>query len=231
MAMIRMSPTAPASTFTVVREREVVHSSLDSTTARVSPRRPVGPRPARRSRRQSFARLGDGHARLQPREHLDTSGLTGKFSRHTDGRGVRAAAAGRHHRSRASERLTPRTPRRPWPDGTARDTRAVVESRLAWATSRSRTTVNVLAGAVGLIRIIAIVNVAWSCCSRADWRGRPSWRCAPRWAPDDAGSSGSSSRRVSCSRSPRPSSAPASRGFPSTSSSPISRCRSRRIPR
>ncbi len=62
--------------------------------------------------------------------------------------------------AQASERLTPRTPRRPWPDGTARDTRTVVESRLEWATSRSRTTVNVLAGAVGLILIIAIVNVA-----------------------------------------------------------------------
>ena len=42
MAMIRMSPTAPASTFTVVREREVAHSSLDSTTARVSRAVPSG---------------------------------------------------------------------------------------------------------------------------------------------------------------------------------------------
>ena len=62
--------------------------------------------------------------------------------------------------AQASERLTPRTPRRPWPDGTARDTRTVVESRLEEATSRSRTTVNVLVGAVGLILMISIVNVA-----------------------------------------------------------------------
>jgi predicted permease len=51
----------------------------------------------------------------------------------------------------------------PGPDGSVRavrEVRAVVTSRLDALTSRYRTTVNVLAGAVGLILIIAAVNVA-----------------------------------------------------------------------
>jgi putative ABC transport system permease protein len=46
------------------------------------------------------------------------------------------------------------------PDGTRREVRAVVSSRLASAISRYRTTVNVFAVAVSLILLIACVNVA-----------------------------------------------------------------------
>ena len=61
----------------------------------------------------------------------------------------------------ARERLSPRMAGvAPLPDGSRREVRARVESRLEALTSRYRTTVNVLAGAVALILIIAAVNVA-----------------------------------------------------------------------
>jgi putative ABC transport system permease protein len=63
----------------------------------------------------------------------------------------------------ARARLSPRMRALPYPDGRVpdvREVRAVVTSRLDALTSRYRTTVNVLAGAVGLILIIAAVNVA-----------------------------------------------------------------------
>ena len=63
----------------------------------------------------------------------------------------------------ARARLSPRMRALPYPDGrvpVVREVRASVTSRLDALTSRYRTTVNVLAGAVGLILIIAAVNVA-----------------------------------------------------------------------
>jgi putative ABC transport system permease protein len=63
----------------------------------------------------------------------------------------------------ASARLSVGMGALPRPDGSipaVREVRAVVTSRLESLTARYRTTVNVLAGAVGLILIIAAVNVA-----------------------------------------------------------------------
>ena len=63
----------------------------------------------------------------------------------------------------ARARLSARMVAAPRPDGTVpdvREVRAVVTSVLESATSQYRTTVNVLAGAVGLILLIACVNVA-----------------------------------------------------------------------
>ena len=63
----------------------------------------------------------------------------------------------------ARARLSARMVAAPRPDGRVRDVRdvrAAVTSELERATSRYRTTVNVLAGAVGLILLIACVNVA-----------------------------------------------------------------------
>ena len=60
----------------------------------------------------------------------------------------------------AGERLSGRMKGMALPDGSVRDVRARVESRLETMTSRYRTTVDVLAGAVALILIIAAVNVA-----------------------------------------------------------------------
>ena len=61
-------------------------------------------------------------------------------------------------RARLSARMAPRRgPTAPCP---VREVRAAVTSELESATSRYRTTVNVLAGAVGLILLIACVNVA-----------------------------------------------------------------------
>jgi putative ABC transport system permease protein len=61
----------------------------------------------------------------------------------------------------ASAVLSSRTaPGRPGRDGTTPESRAYVTSRLDAAVTQYRTTVNVLAGAVGLILLIACVNVA-----------------------------------------------------------------------
>lgn len=60
----------------------------------------------------------------------------------------------------ARTRLSARMPDLPWHDGTVRKVRAAVSSRLESATSRSRTTVTVLAAGVGLILLLACVNVA-----------------------------------------------------------------------
>jgi predicted permease len=61
----------------------------------------------------------------------------------------------------AAERLSARTPDAILPNGEALtgESRAVVASRLEMAVGRYRTTANVLAGAVGLILLIACVNV------------------------------------------------------------------------
>lgn len=60
----------------------------------------------------------------------------------------------------AKARLAARMAGVPQPDGSVREVRAAVISRLESTTSRYRTTVNVFAGAVGLILFIAAVNVA-----------------------------------------------------------------------
>lgn len=60
----------------------------------------------------------------------------------------------------AAERLSARMPPVESRDGTLRDARARVTSRLESAISRASTTVNVLAGGVALILVIAAVNVA-----------------------------------------------------------------------
>lgn len=60
----------------------------------------------------------------------------------------------------AQERLSARMADESRPDGTVREVRAHVESRLDMLTSRYRTTITVLAGAVALILLIAAVNVA-----------------------------------------------------------------------
>jgi putative ABC transport system permease protein len=60
----------------------------------------------------------------------------------------------------AAERLSAQMPPVESRDGTLRDARARVTSRLESATSRASTTINVLAGAVALILVIAAVNVA-----------------------------------------------------------------------
>ena len=60
----------------------------------------------------------------------------------------------------ASERLSQRMAGMPQPDGSVRQVKVRVDSRLESITSRYRTTVNVLGGAVGLILLIAAVNVA-----------------------------------------------------------------------
>ena len=60
----------------------------------------------------------------------------------------------------AQERLSARMADEPRPDGTVREVRANVESRLDMLTSRYRTTINVISGAVALILLIAAVNVA-----------------------------------------------------------------------
>jgi predicted permease len=61
----------------------------------------------------------------------------------------------------ARERLTARMQPTTLPDGTkATNPTAAIRSRLDGALAQSRTTVNVLAGAVGLILLIACVNVA-----------------------------------------------------------------------
>jgi putative ABC transport system permease protein len=63
----------------------------------------------------------------------------------------------------ARARLSPRMAAAPQPDGTVRDVREVrafILSELESTTSQYRTTINVLAGAVGLILLIACVNVA-----------------------------------------------------------------------
>lgn len=59
----------------------------------------------------------------------------------------------------ARARLSARMARTYGPGDSVRDVRVAVTSELASATSRYRTTVNVLAGAVGLILLIACVNV------------------------------------------------------------------------
>ncbi|HSC29183.1 MAG TPA: ABC transporter permease [Vicinamibacterales bacterium] len=61
---------------------------------------------------------------------------------------------------RARAQLSARMPSRPLPDGSVREVGVWVSSRLESSLSRYRTTVNVLAGAVGLILLIACVNVA-----------------------------------------------------------------------
>jgi putative ABC transport system permease protein len=61
---------------------------------------------------------------------------------------------------RARALLAPRMAGRTALERNAREVRAVVTSTLESTTSRSRTTINVLAGAVGLILLIACVNVA-----------------------------------------------------------------------
>jgi len=60
----------------------------------------------------------------------------------------------------AKARLAARMAGVPQPDGSVRQVRAAVTSRLESTTSRYRTTVNIFAGAVGLILFIAAVNVA-----------------------------------------------------------------------
>jgi predicted permease len=60
----------------------------------------------------------------------------------------------------AQDRLSARMADESRPDGTVREVRANVESRLDMLTSRYRTTINVIAGAVALILLIAAVNVA-----------------------------------------------------------------------
>jgi predicted permease len=60
----------------------------------------------------------------------------------------------------AAERLSARMPPVESRDGTLREVRAAVTSRLDTAISRAATTINVLAGAVALILVIAAVNVA-----------------------------------------------------------------------
>jgi predicted permease len=60
----------------------------------------------------------------------------------------------------ASERLSARMVPLPMPNGTVAPGRAVVSSRLESALTRYRTTVNVMAGAVTLIVLLACVNVA-----------------------------------------------------------------------
>ncbi len=60
----------------------------------------------------------------------------------------------------AQERLSARMAEQPAGEGISGAARASVTSRLERETSRYRTTVNVLAGAVGLILLIACVNVA-----------------------------------------------------------------------
>lgn len=60
----------------------------------------------------------------------------------------------------AQERLSARMGRFSLPDGRTSEQRAVIRSRLRSALAQSRTTVRVLAGAVGLILLIACVNVS-----------------------------------------------------------------------
>jgi putative ABC transport system permease protein len=62
--------------------------------------------------------------------------------------------------AQARERLTARMPDRQWRDGTTSDVRAIVESSVDRATTPNRTMINILSGAVALILLIAIVNVA-----------------------------------------------------------------------
>ena len=79
------------------------------------------------------------------------TGRVGVYARLQPGMTVEAA------RERLSPRMAGLAPLR---DGRTREVRAHVESRLEALTSRYRTTVNVLAGAVALILVIAAVNVA-----------------------------------------------------------------------
>jgi putative ABC transport system permease protein len=60
----------------------------------------------------------------------------------------------------ARERLTPRMEQRTLPDGRKFSSTVSITSRLDSALARSRTTISILAGAVGLILLIACVNVA-----------------------------------------------------------------------
>jgi putative ABC transport system permease protein len=60
----------------------------------------------------------------------------------------------------ASDRLSARMAGEPLPDGSVRRVRVMVTSRLESTISRYQETVNVIAGAVGLILLIACVNVA-----------------------------------------------------------------------
>ena len=61
---------------------------------------------------------------------------------------------------RAAAELSARMAGQPLPDGSDRPARAVVDSRLESTVGRYRTTVAILAGAVGLILLLACVNVA-----------------------------------------------------------------------
>ena len=60
----------------------------------------------------------------------------------------------------ASDRLSGRMAGEPLPDGSVSPVRVLVSSRLESAVSRYQTTVNIIGGAVGLILLIACVNVA-----------------------------------------------------------------------
>jgi putative ABC transport system permease protein len=60
----------------------------------------------------------------------------------------------------ARERLTARMERRTLPDGKQTSSTVAIRSRLDSALTQARTTINVLAGAIGLILLIACVNVA-----------------------------------------------------------------------
>lgn len=60
----------------------------------------------------------------------------------------------------ARERLSARMERRTLPDGKQTTSTVAIRSRLDAALTQARTTINVLAGAVGLILLIACVNVA-----------------------------------------------------------------------
>ena len=60
----------------------------------------------------------------------------------------------------AKERVSARMEQRTLPDGKKTTSTVSIRSRLDSALSRSRTTINILAGAVGLVLLIACVNVA-----------------------------------------------------------------------
>ena len=62
--------------------------------------------------------------------------------------------------NQAAAELSARMAGQPLPDGSAQPARAVVSSRLESTVGRYRTTVAILAGAVGLILLLACVNVA-----------------------------------------------------------------------